>query len=224
MLGGSSSINGLLYLRGQPEDFDHWRQLGNAGWSFDDVLPYFRAPRTRSAARTSCTASAGRSRSPMSASRIRCARPSSRPRSRPAIRATTTSTARRRKAPAISSSRRATACAARPRSAICSRRGAAQLGSSPTRWRRASCSRAAARPASNIAGASDDPHRARRPRGDPLRRRVQLAAAAAALRRRPGGAAAALGIDGGRRHAGVGDDLQDHLQVRMPIAAPSRSP
>jgi choline dehydrogenase len=42
VLGGSSSINGLLYLRGQPQDFDHWRQLGNAGWSFEDVLPYFR--------------------------------------------------------------------------------------------------------------------------------------------------------------------------------------
>src|SRR3954464_4778787 len=42
VLGGSSSINGLLYVRGQPEDFDHWRQLGNAGWGFDDVLPYFR--------------------------------------------------------------------------------------------------------------------------------------------------------------------------------------
>ena len=41
VLGGSSSINGLLYVRGQPRDFDHWRQLGNAGWSFDDVLPYF---------------------------------------------------------------------------------------------------------------------------------------------------------------------------------------
>jgi choline dehydrogenase-like flavoprotein len=42
VLGGSSSINGLLYVRGQREDFDHWRQLGNAGWSFEDVLPYFR--------------------------------------------------------------------------------------------------------------------------------------------------------------------------------------
>ena len=41
-LGGSSSINGLLYIRGQAEDYDHWRQLGNAGWSFDDVLPYFK--------------------------------------------------------------------------------------------------------------------------------------------------------------------------------------
>ena len=42
VLGGSSSINGLIYIRGQAEDFNHWRQLGNAGWSFDDVLPYFR--------------------------------------------------------------------------------------------------------------------------------------------------------------------------------------
>jgi choline dehydrogenase len=42
VVGGSSSINGLIYIRGQAEDFDHWRQLGNFGWSFDDVLPYFR--------------------------------------------------------------------------------------------------------------------------------------------------------------------------------------
>ena len=41
-LGGSSSINGLLYIRGQHEDYDHWRQLGNAGWSSEDTLPYFK--------------------------------------------------------------------------------------------------------------------------------------------------------------------------------------
>jgi choline dehydrogenase len=43
VLGGSSSINGLLYVRGQHEDYDRWRQLGNTGWGFDDVLPYFKA-------------------------------------------------------------------------------------------------------------------------------------------------------------------------------------
>jgi choline dehydrogenase len=42
VLGGSSSINGLIYVRGQPEDFDHWGQLGNRGWSWDDILPFFK--------------------------------------------------------------------------------------------------------------------------------------------------------------------------------------
>jgi choline dehydrogenase len=41
VLGGSSSINGLIYIRGQAEDFDHWRQLGNSGWDWDSVKPYF---------------------------------------------------------------------------------------------------------------------------------------------------------------------------------------
>jgi choline dehydrogenase len=42
VLGGTRSINGLIYIRGQRQDFDYWRQLGNVGWSYDDVLPYFR--------------------------------------------------------------------------------------------------------------------------------------------------------------------------------------
>jgi len=42
VLGGTSAINGLIYMRGVASDYDHWRQLGNGGWSFDDVLPFFR--------------------------------------------------------------------------------------------------------------------------------------------------------------------------------------
>ncbi len=111
VLGGSSSINGLLYIRGQPADFDHWRQLGNAGWSFEDVLPYFRRAEDQ-----------GRGEDALqSANRIRCARLSSPPRSRRAFLATTISTDPARKAPVIFSSPRAAAAAGRPRSGICVR-------------------------------------------------------------------------------------------------------
>ena len=42
-LGGSSSVNAMLYVRGQKEDYDHWAELGNTEWSFDKVLPYFKS-------------------------------------------------------------------------------------------------------------------------------------------------------------------------------------
>lgn len=41
-LGGSSAINGMVYVRGHASDYDRWRQFGNAGWGWDDVLPYFK--------------------------------------------------------------------------------------------------------------------------------------------------------------------------------------
>ncbi|MEO1330466.1 MAG: GMC family oxidoreductase N-terminal domain-containing protein [Pseudomonadota bacterium] len=43
VLGGCSSINGMIYMRGQAADYDHWRQLGCEGWGWEDVLPYFRS-------------------------------------------------------------------------------------------------------------------------------------------------------------------------------------
>jgi choline dehydrogenase len=42
VLGGTSCINGMVYIRGQREDYDHWHALGNQGWSYDEVLPYFK--------------------------------------------------------------------------------------------------------------------------------------------------------------------------------------
>jgi len=42
VLGGSSSVNGMMYSRGHPRDYDQWRQMGAEGWSYEDVLPYFR--------------------------------------------------------------------------------------------------------------------------------------------------------------------------------------
>jgi choline dehydrogenase-like flavoprotein len=42
VLGGCSSINGMIYMRGQAQDYDTWRQMGNPGWGWDDVLPYFK--------------------------------------------------------------------------------------------------------------------------------------------------------------------------------------
>ena len=42
VLGGSSAINAMCYVRGQPQDYDLWAHWGNAGWGWDDVLPWFR--------------------------------------------------------------------------------------------------------------------------------------------------------------------------------------
>lgn len=46
VMGGSSSINAMVYVRGQPEDFDEWREMGNPGWGWDEVLPLFRKAET----------------------------------------------------------------------------------------------------------------------------------------------------------------------------------
>ena len=42
VLGGSSSVNAMIYIRGVPSDYDMWAQLGNRGWAWDHVLPYFK--------------------------------------------------------------------------------------------------------------------------------------------------------------------------------------
>ena len=102
MLGGSSAINGLVYIRGQKEDFDHWRQLGNPGWSFEDVLPYFKRAEDQQRGADEFHGTGG----PLAVSdpaSTSSARPTSAPARSSASRATTTSTAPTRRVPATSS-------------------------------------------------------------------------------------------------------------------------
>ncbi|MBY8977791.1 GMC family oxidoreductase N-terminal domain-containing protein [Rhodobacteraceae bacterium NNCM2] len=70
VLGGSSSINGLLYVRGQPQDYDRWRQLGNSGWGWDEVMPVFRRIETWEGGGTDERGESG----PLSVSRSRLSR------------------------------------------------------------------------------------------------------------------------------------------------------
>jgi len=96
VLGGSSSINGLVYMRGAPADFDRWQQEGAQGWSYADVLPYFRKAESRQEsvhlAWGAMNIAAATARSPPATARwkIRSTTPSSRRRSRRAIPPATT--------------------------------------------------------------------------------------------------------------------------------------
>jgi len=71
VLGGSSSLNGLLYVRGQPQDYDRWRQMGNTGWGWDDVLPLFKRSETNERGADEFHGDAG----PLSVSNMRIQRP-----------------------------------------------------------------------------------------------------------------------------------------------------
>jgi choline dehydrogenase len=121
VLGGSSSINGMVYIRGQAEDFDHWRQLGNTGWSFDDVLPYFRRSEHQTRGADVYHGTGG----PLCVSDVpdptQSAKPLSRLRCRSAFPAMTTSTASGKTASATTRQRRAMASAVRPPLAIYAR-------------------------------------------------------------------------------------------------------
>ena len=68
MLGGSSAINGMVWVRGQRQDYDHWAQLGNRGWSYQDVLPIFKSMESYAGGDAAIRGRQGRSWSPTSMS------------------------------------------------------------------------------------------------------------------------------------------------------------
>jgi choline dehydrogenase len=69
VIGGSSAINAMIYMRGQAADYDHWRQLGLAGWGWDDVLPFFRKHENHFMGESTAHAAGGEW--PVSAPRVR---------------------------------------------------------------------------------------------------------------------------------------------------------
>src|SRR3954454_13549629 len=98
LLGGSSSINAMIYIRGARGDYDEWAELtGNPAWSYDHVLPLFRRMEDNARGADRFHGVGGPLRVEDLRSPHPWTAPSSRPRWRPAIRATTTSTAPRRR-------------------------------------------------------------------------------------------------------------------------------
>ncbi len=215
VLGGSSSINGLLYIRGQPRTSTIGASSAIPAGASTTCCPISASPRTRSAAPTTCTAPAGRWRCPMSASRTRCAKPSSTQRTgRPSAQ-------RRLQRPDPGRCRLFPAH--RPQRPALVDRG------------RLSAAGAAARKPQNRDRRAGDAHSVLRParhrRRIPAGRRTHTAHANAEVILAGGafnspqllqlsgvGPAAllrSLGIDVVADMPGVGADLQDHLQVRM---------
>ena len=215
VLGGSSSINGLLYVRGQHEDYDRWRQRGNAGWGYDDVLPYFKKAENQQRGADEYHGSGGPL--PVSDWRhpIRCRRPSSWPRPRPAF-------------------------PTNPDFNGATQEGAGFFQTTTSRGRRASTAFSYLRPAKSRgnlhvetsalaqrilfegrrAGASNTGRRAACARRG--RARKSWSPAARTIRRNccssrasAGGLLKSHGIEVVLDAPGVGNDLQDHMQVRL---------
>ena len=146
VLGGSSSINGMVYIRGQHEDFDLWRQFGNTGWSASDVLPYFKRAQHQTRGSDEFHSTGGPlcvsdtpEHHPICEAFIEGAMQLGYPRNDDFNGA-------RQEGSAITRRRRETASDARPPSVTCTRCAIAPIcASSQARWPRRCCSRASVR-------------------------------------------------------------------------------
>ena len=174
MLGGSSSINGMVYVRGNALDFDRWEEEGAAGWAYRDVLPYFRRAETRAEGGDDYRGGDG----PLhDALRHACEPALPRLRRggarRPAIRATDDVNGYQQEGFGRMDMTVHAAAAGAPPTPICGRRmkRAEPRGADARARDAASSSRAAAPPASTIASGGDEHAAHGAARGDPRRRR-----------------------------------------------------
>jgi choline dehydrogenase len=119
VLGGSSSINGMVYVRGHARDFDHWAEQGASGWAFTDVLPYFKRMEASHGGEEAGAAPTVRSTSSAAASGTRSIRRLWKPAVKPGSKPPPTTTARSRKASASWSRQFITAGAGPLRMPIC---------------------------------------------------------------------------------------------------------
>ena len=188
VLGGSSSVNAMVYIRGHRADYDHWAAEGNEGWSYDEVLPYFRraehnerlarrVPRQRRPAQRDGPAQPQPLRAGLHRGRPRGGLPHHRrlQRRRPGRHRPVPGHAQERRA----LQRRQGLPHAQPRPQEPAR-------CSPRRTPRASCSRASARPASSSGARAACEQIGAQPRGADGRRRAADAADPDAVGRRPG--------------------------------------
>ena len=193
VLGGTSSINGMVYMRGNAADYDEWRQRGCEGWDYDSVLPYFKKAedKERGAERIPRHRRAAEGERPSLAADAwprRCTRP----RCRPAFRPIPTSTAPPRKASATTRPPSARRGAGRARGPISSdARHRKNLDDRHRRARDARADRERPRHRRRVPHAGRPGDGAGDARGHRLGRRLRLAAAPDAVGPRSGRASAA---------------------------------
>ena len=150
VLGGTSSINGMVYMRGNPADYDLWRQRGCAGWDWDSVLPYFKKAEDQERGPSATHGAGGPLRVVDQPIRWELADAFVTAGVEAGCRATTISTMASRKAPAPSRARPTASGVGARRAPICTRRGGVLTWrSAPTRMRRGSSSKTAGRAASS---------------------------------------------------------------------------
>ena len=217
-LGGSSSINAMLYVRGHAWDYDHWRQLGNAGWSYDDVLPYFKKAENNERGGDEFHGTGGplnvadqRRSAEINDAFLEAGEQAGHKRN------DDFNGAEQDGVGFYQVTQKRPGSAGAPPAPTCGRRSSATATtstSSPTRWSSASSSTRTTPWACATWSTAGTRSRAQ-PRDHPVRRRDELAAAPDAVGHRPGRSPELARHPAAADMPGVGGNLQDHLDAAM---------